>query len=186
MTAVVEPKTGRLVAWRDRIPLRYEYTAGVAGEAFLRGLRGGRLLASKCLRCGEVRLPPRTYCLVCGGRTRVDVEISQLGTLLAVSEAHGSRAAFGYVTFAGTAGGVAQRILRTAGRLPKPGDPVRAVFVEVAKRTGSILDVEGFRTASGGARGTVKGVAGLSSHRINLEDQGGRGSRRLHRPRGRI
>ena len=38
-------------------------------------LKDGRILASKCPRCGEIRVPPRTYCLECYERTRIDVEL---------------------------------------------------------------------------------------------------------------
>jgi hypothetical protein len=55
LSAVVEAGTGRILAWKDGIPLHYEYTAGTAGEAFLRGLKVGRIVASKVrdVRRGE-------------------------------------------------------------------------------------------------------------------------------------
>jgi uncharacterized OB-fold protein len=87
MGTVTEPSTGRILGWRDTIRLHYEYTAGLAGETFLRGLREGRLLASKCGRCGDLRVPPRMYCLECGARTRIDVQLMHLGWTAAVSRA---------------------------------------------------------------------------------------------------
>ena len=159
---MVEPATGRILAWRDDIPLHYQYTAGVAGEAFLRGLKEGRLVASKCTRCGEVRIPPRVYCLACGARTRVDVEIVHTGRIAALSTVHldrdkskpkaDARMAFGYVTFAGVSGGLVHRILH-AGRTPKVGDRVELAFAPIEDRRGSILDVEGFTTAARRTRG---------------------------------
>lgn len=157
MSAVVEARTGRVLAWKDGIPLHYEYTAGEAGEAFLRGLIEGRIVASKCATCGEVRLPPRTYCLLCYGRTRVDVELLHHGRLAAFSKAHiragnaklaaRSRATFGFVTFEGVSGGLVHKILHEGRGEPKVGEPVRPVFAPAERRAGSVLDLEGFRTA---------------------------------------
>jgi uncharacterized protein len=156
LSAVVEAGTGRILAWRDSIPLRYEYTAGTAGEAFLRGLKAGKIVASKCGTCGEVRLPPRTYCLQCYGRTRIDVELLHSGRIAAVSTTHlgaggaevaaRSRTTFGFVTFEGVQGGLVHRVVHDGRRDPRAGDPVRLLFAPAEKRKGSILDLEGFRT----------------------------------------
>jgi uncharacterized protein len=151
LSTVVEPRTGRILAWRDGIPLRYEYTAGTAGEAFLRGLKEGRVLASKCGTCGEVRLPPRAYCLECFGRTRVDVELLHSGRISAISTTRSgagrSSTMFGFVTFEGVKGGLVHKLLHEDGSRPRVGDPVRPVFAPPEKRKGSILDIEGFRTS---------------------------------------
>ena len=157
MTTVVEQGTRRIIAWKDAIPLHYEYTAGTAGEAFLRGLKDGRIVASKCRTCGEQRLPPRTYCLQCYGRTTVDIELLHLGRIAALSTAHlgpeGNRLAsnrrmrFGYVTFEGVEGGLAHRILSDRGREPRVGDPVRPAFMAPVLRMGSVLDIVGFRVS---------------------------------------
>ncbi len=160
MSAVVEAGTGRILAWKDGIPLHYEYTAGKAGEAFLRGLKGGRIVASKCGTCGEVRLPPRTYCLQCYGRSRVDVELFHSGRIAALSTEHldaggarveaRSRITFGFVTFEGACGGLVHRIIHEGRSDPSLGDPVRPLFAPAEKRKGSILDLEGFRTNARG------------------------------------
>jgi len=160
LSAVVEAGTGRIIAWKDGIPLHYEYTAGTAGEAFLRALTEGRIVASKCGTCGEVRLPPRTYCLQCYGRTRVDIELLHSGRIAALSTAHfgsggakvavRSRRTFGFVTFEGTSGGLVHRILHEGRSDPKVGDPVRPLFAPAEERKGSILDLEGFRTSARG------------------------------------
>src|ERR1700733_2256876 len=152
MGTVIEPVTGKIVGWRDTIRLRYEYTAGIAGETFLRALKDGRILASKCARCGEVRIPPRIYCLECGGRTRIDVQVVHLGWVGAVSTTIGlarlrgrredkgaesadraaarerprgdSQATFGYIKFAGVSGGLVHRLLRASKGIPRTGEEV--------------------------------------------------------------
>ncbi|MGH9919714.1 MAG: Zn-ribbon domain-containing OB-fold protein [Nitrososphaerales archaeon] len=156
MSSVVDVRTGRILAWKDGIPLHYAYTAGTAGEAFLRGLKEGRIIASKCGRCGEVRLPPRAYCLQCYGRTRVDVEMLHSGRIAALSTpnvgAGGAkvpttpRVTFGFVTFEGVSGGLVHRILHERRSDPRLGDPVRPLFAPAERRKGSPLDLEGFRT----------------------------------------
>ena len=59
----------RLASWVDSIPLHYEYTAGVAGEKFLRGLMAGKILASYCPSCKRAALPARMYCVDCYSQT---------------------------------------------------------------------------------------------------------------------
>lgn len=115
-------------------------------------------MASKCSACGEVRLPPRTYCLQCYGRTRVDVELFHLGRIAALSTAHldrvgnrlasPSRTTFGYVTFEGVEGGLAHKIEGNKGREPRAGDPVRASFLPPEHRKGSVLDIACFRVST--------------------------------------
>src|SRR2546427_10372421 len=49
--------------WADSIPLEFHYTAGVAGEEFLREMKGnGRLSAAKCPKCKNSYVPARMYC----------------------------------------------------------------------------------------------------------------------------
>jgi uncharacterized OB-fold protein len=150
LSSVVEARTGRILAWKDSIPLRYEYTAGTAGEAFLRGLKEGRIFASKCVTCGEVRLPPRAYCLQCSGRTRVDVEMLHSGTIASLSTvrlgASRPSTTFGFVKFEGVSGGLVHRLLHEGRADPRVGDPVKPLFAPPEKRMGSILDIDGFQT----------------------------------------
>jgi uncharacterized protein len=156
LSSVVEPRTGRVVGWRDGIPLQYEHTAGTAGEAFLRGLKQGRMLASKCGSCGEVRLPPRAYCLQCYSRTRVDVELVHDGRIASLSATRGqdgSGASFGWVTFEGVSGGLLHRIVHEGKNAPRVGDGVRPLFLPAGERKGSILDIEGFKTTARAPRG---------------------------------
>ena len=52
--------------WPGEIPIRHVYTAGVAGERFLRELKGRRrFMATRCDRCDYTYLPPRAYCERC-------------------------------------------------------------------------------------------------------------------------
>jgi uncharacterized OB-fold protein len=48
---------------RGDLPVYHRYTAGVAGEKFLRALKDeGKLYGTKCPKCGYVYVPARLYC----------------------------------------------------------------------------------------------------------------------------
>jgi uncharacterized OB-fold protein len=44
------------------VTLRYEYALGEVAGRFMEGLRGGKILATRCSASGLVYLPPRAYC----------------------------------------------------------------------------------------------------------------------------
>ena len=46
----------------EEITLRYNYSLGEVAGHFMRGLREGKILASRCSRSGLTYLPPRAYC----------------------------------------------------------------------------------------------------------------------------
>jgi uncharacterized OB-fold protein len=136
--------------WMDGIPLRYEYTAGVAGQRFLQKIKEGKLEGAKCENCGETYLPLKMYCLKCFLEIRRFVEIEHHGRIAAVSTIYFDQACnklekpvhFAYVTFGDVKGGVLHRVI--SGR-PKIGSKVVIVFKPQKERVGSMLDIEGFR-----------------------------------------
>jgi len=131
--------------WTDGIPLHYEYTAGVAGEKFLRGLKDGRILAGYCPNCKEVSLPPRIYCVKCYGRITKYVRVAPVGKVTAVSSAGRDEAGelkFAFITFKGIRGGMIHRLLGKA----RAGSEVVPRFKPRSERTGSILDIQGFES----------------------------------------
>jgi uncharacterized OB-fold protein len=80
------------------------------------------------------------------------------GRISALSTVHlerggGPRTTFGYLTFAGVSGGIFHRIVHVGRKPLKVGDPVTPFFEPVENRRGSILDLEGFRTAALRSRG---------------------------------
>jgi uncharacterized OB-fold protein len=142
----------QLRAWTDQIPFHYEYTAGVAGEKFLRGLKDGRILASECPKCRRRYLPPKMYCVDCFVRLDRYREVGSRGTVVALTESHvdfsGKRLksprTFAYVTYSGVTGGLVQRV---EGKGLKQGDKVVPRFKQASKRSGSMLDFEFARVA---------------------------------------
>jgi uncharacterized protein len=137
--------------WTDAIPLQYEYTAGVAGEKFLRGLKEGRILAGRCTHCRETQLPARTYCVNCYRPIEGYPEVRPVGKVSAITETtygqKGERLAepvtYAFVSFSGVEGGIVHKIIGKT----KIGSSVVPRFRPEAERRGSILDIEGFEPA---------------------------------------
>lgn len=134
--------------WKDKIPFRYEYTAGIAGERFLRGLIEGKIIGSKCERCKITYLPPKAYCTNCFGEISDFVDVGRKGRIQALSRSsvNEGKAAkvprvFGYVSFEGVKGGIVHNIISKA---PRIGRTVVVRFKPREQRKGSITDIRGF------------------------------------------
>ena len=133
-------------AWTDSIPLHYEYTAGVAGEAFLRGLADGKILAGYCPHCDTLALPARMYCVDCFSRTTKLVRAGPVGVVKAISRSvapDGEKVSFGFIEFPGVKGGIVHRLLPGV----RAGSRVRASFKPKRQRVGAMSDVVGFGPA---------------------------------------
>lgn len=141
-----------LKSWKDQIPFHYEYTAGVAGEKFLRGLQEGRIVASECSRCGKTYVPPKAYCVDCYLETDRYRQAGPEGVVLALAESKvsfdGKRLAkpktFLFVGFKGVTGGL---IHTASGHGLEIGSKVVPVFKAKRKRKGTLLDIDGFAKA---------------------------------------
>ncbi len=134
-----------VMQWHDHIPFQYEYTAGIAGEMFLRGLIEGRILAGYCPRCKEYSLPPRIYCVRCYGEIKKFVKAGPVGRVAAISTTgrggSGERT-YAFVTFKGVRGGIIHRLIGKA----RAGTEVVPRFRPRSERRGSILDIQGFES----------------------------------------
>jgi uncharacterized OB-fold protein len=130
-------------------PVHFRYTAGVAGETFLREIKdNGKLVATRCHNCQLNYLPARIYCERCLSKLTEYVQIENEGIVhsftVCTRDSEGKQlpepVSVAFVRFPGAHGGLIQR---TKGEVVV-GDKVRAVFREKSKRTGSILDIEYF------------------------------------------
>jgi len=130
-------------------PVHFRYTAGVAGEKFLREIKdNGRLLATRCNNCQLNYLPPRIYCERCLSKLEEYVQIENTGivqsytvcTLDSEGKLLPEPVNVAFIQFPSAHGGL---IHRTKGEVCV-GDKVRAVFKPKPNRTGSILDIEYF------------------------------------------
>ncbi len=145
-----------LGAWQGEIPLYQVYTAGLAGERFLREIMdNGRILGTRCGACDYTYLPPRAYCERCFAALEEWVEVGPRGTLRAHTVAHldmrGRRldppALIGLIQLDGADGLLVHYLRGVPPGEAKAGLRVRAVLKPRARRTGSILDIQGFRPA---------------------------------------
>jgi hypothetical protein len=66
------------IKWHDNMEVeKYEYTVGPAGEEFFKGLKQGKIIGSKCSKCGKIYIPARTYCENCFVKINNYVEIKK-------------------------------------------------------------------------------------------------------------
>jgi len=130
-------------------PVHFRYTAGLAGEKFLREIKvNGRLVAAKCPKCDLNYLPPRIYCERCMSKLEDYVTIGNIGTVdtftVCRQDSDGKElpepATVALVRFPSAHGGLVHKVKGEVA----VGDRVRVVFKEKSKRRGSILDIEYF------------------------------------------
>lgn len=62
------------------LELRYQIPVGTIGE-FFRGLEKGKIMATRCRKCGEIYFPPQVNCPECQGSDVEWVELSGDATL---------------------------------------------------------------------------------------------------------
>lgn len=140
--------------WPGSIPVGHRYTPGRAGEVFFAALRdGGVLLGSRCPSCELVYAPARAFCERCFSELAPDTEVGPGGELVSFTVAFAGvdgrplevPVTYGLVRLDG-ADTVLLHVVLDAGDEPlEIGERVEAVLRPGTERTGSILDVEGFR-----------------------------------------
>jgi uncharacterized OB-fold protein len=144
-----------VILLEGHIPIRHRYTPGVAGEAFFRALKDrGELVASRCEDCGITYCPPRLFCERCfAGPLEANVVVGPGGMLMSFTVGYAGvegqpldePAVLGLIRLEG-ADTVLLHFVVDAAELAA-GARVEAVFEPKSKRTGSILDLRGFRLA---------------------------------------
>lgn len=141
--------------WSGEIPLTSLYTAGTGGQIFFRALKAqGKLIGTRCSPCQQVYLPARSFCERCFAELDEQVEVKGKGRLVSYAicyvDRDGARLdrpeALALVQLEGATTYFLHRLLNVGdpGKI-KIGCDVEAVIRPKAKRTGSILDIEGFR-----------------------------------------
>ncbi len=139
--------------WPGEMPVEHVYTAGVAGERFLRELSNGRFVAARCPECQVSLVPPRQYCERCFSPTTEWVPLTGRGvvhsyTLVAVDVEGNPLPELRPVAFVkldGAEGGLVHFLGELGGAEPRVGMPVEAVFRPAEQRVGSIRDILHFR-----------------------------------------
>lgn len=155
-TAPGSPDQGmwRVPVWQGEIPLESFYTAGRGGQIFFEALKErGQLVGTRCAACNLVYLPARAFCERCLAELSEQVEVNRQGTVASFTLSTIDRdgrplpepLALGLVRLEGASTLMLHRLLKVtdAGKVTI-GARVQAVLKPKAKRTGSILDIEGF------------------------------------------
>lgn len=144
--------------WEGDIPVGHRYTPGVAGEAFFTALRDrGVLLGSRCGSCSYTHVPARLFCERCFAELAADTEVGPGGELVSFTisfaglegEPLDAPVTFGLVRLDGADAVLLHRILDPGEEPLEIGERVEAVLRPDGERTGSILDIEGFRIVEG-------------------------------------
>ena len=139
-------------AWLGEMPITSRYTAGVAGEKFLRALKDeGKILGSTCDRCGITYVPARQFCERCMDELDETVDVGTVGevhtfTLLFENLDGSQREEPEVIAFISLGdGGLVHKLNDIDLDDLDIGLLVEAVFKPEAERQGSILDIAHFR-----------------------------------------
>jgi hypothetical protein len=135
---------------------RYSWATGVAIGRFLKELKVGRIVGSKCKRCDRTVVPPRLFCEQCFGRMEEWVTLPDTGTVNTYSVSHISTDTTrlktpiipAVIEIDGTnKAGFLHLIGETKSEDVKIGMRVKAVWETPSKRKGSITDIKYFVSA---------------------------------------
>ncbi len=144
---ISQPSSAR--HWTDSIPLEYHYTAGVAGEKFLRELKdSGRFLASKCDKCKNSYVPARMFCPSCFVVMKETRTIEYPGYVYSCTTVNRNRTGepsenvtLTLVKFEGIEGGIIHRLDDDASGKVEFGMKVVPVLKNKLERTGTLTDI---------------------------------------------
>jgi uncharacterized OB-fold protein len=143
--------------WDGDLPVRHRYTPGVAGEAFFTALRDrGVLLGSRCANCDYTYVPARLFCERCFSDLSADTEVGPGGALVSFTilfegvegEPLDLPQVIGAVRLDGADAVLIHRVLDLTDEPLEIGERVEVGLKPEPERTGSILDIEGFRRAA--------------------------------------
>ena len=149
---VTDPRDVRL--WEGQIPIAHRYTPGVSGEPFFRALRErGEFLGSRCESCGLTYCPPRLFCERCFSQLEADTVVGPRGKLEAFTigyvgvegEPLKEPVVLGLVRLDGADTVLTHFVLDADTDTLEIGQVVEPDLKQKRYRTGSILDIKGFR-----------------------------------------
>ena len=133
---------------------KYSWATGVAVGRFLRGLKAGEVLGTKCDQCGRIAVPPRIFCEWCFRRSGTWVKLPDTGTVntfsisyIATDTTRLKTPTIPAVIEIDSAGhaGFLHIIGEARPEEVKIGMRVRAVWADAEKRRGSITDIRYFK-----------------------------------------
>ena len=132
---------------------KYVFTAGVAGERFFKRLKEGKLLASRCSKCGTKYFPARAYCEKCHSEINEYFEIDNTGIVdtytIQKIDKNGKRLKepiiWALIKFDDTVGGIIHRLGEINEEELEIGIEVKPVFKPEKEREGKITDILYFK-----------------------------------------
>jgi len=143
-------KTTEASYFKGSIPMEYKYTAGVAGELFLKALRDeGKLLAGVCPECGFSYLPARMFCERCFTGIEKFNDAGLYGILLAYTiafenfkgEPLDEPVVYGLINIHGTDTTLIHRLGGKNMENLCIGEEIKAILTPKNKRQGQITDI---------------------------------------------
>jgi uncharacterized OB-fold protein len=147
---------GAVRRWEGGLPVAHRYTPGVAGKAFFSALRDrGAIVGSRCEECAYTYVPARLFCERCFAELNADVEVGPAGELRSFTIAFvdvderpvETPVTYGLVRLDGADAVLLHRVIDHGNEPLEIGARVEVVLEE--HRSGSILDIRGFRVLSG-------------------------------------
>jgi len=142
---------------KGEMPINFLYTAGIAGEKFLREIKeNAKILGVRCRKCDIVHVPPKIYCERCFERLGDWTELESEGRIETFTtcyfDADGSRLAepeiMAVIRLRGANEGIIHRVREIRDREIHVGIEVKAVFREKRDRMGSVLDITHFEPSA--------------------------------------
>jgi uncharacterized OB-fold protein len=139
------------------IPIQSLYTAGVGGQIFFKALKErGELVGTRCDSCNQVYVPARQFCERCFAELTETVQVKSTGRLKSFTccyvDHDGKQLRqprmWALVQLEGASTLFLHRLLGVNDPAQVSiGSEVEIVIKPKTKRTGSVLDIEGFRLA---------------------------------------
>jgi len=150
-------KEGKVLLTEWHPNLKYAWDAGVAVGRFLEELKQGRIIGTRCDRCGRVVVPPRVFCEWCFKTSDGWVYLKDTGVINTYSISYiawdASRVEEPTIPIVVNIDGASPGMgfLHLLGEVePDPakiriGMPVQAVWKPAEERVGAITDIKYFR-----------------------------------------
>ena len=147
-------EAGKVLSVTYHPKAKYSWATGIAVGRFLRELRNGKIVGSRCNHCRRVVVPPRIFCEWCFRRTEDWVYLPDTGVVNTFSISHISSDTTrlktpivpAVVEIDGTThAGFLHLIGETTPETVRIGMRVRAVWAAEGERRGSINDIKYFK-----------------------------------------
>lgn len=148
-------REGKVPTEKLRPKAKFAWSAGIAMSRFLEELKGGRIIATTCNKCGRIMVPPRIYCEKCFKPTDGWTYVKDTGTINTYSVSYLAADAsrlkepiiVAIIDLDGASEGMG--IIHGLGEVNwkevKFGMKVKAVWKPPEERVGAITDIKYFK-----------------------------------------